>query len=295
MAVRFYFRVKRFSGRLSFCMMEQKDDKIYTAKGEGFTVMDKKLIFFDIDGTIYDHDKQIPASTKTAIRHLKERGHHVFIATGRAPFMVSPVLEELGIDSFISYNGQYVVFEGEVIYKNPISAQSLEALLQHSETCGHPLVFMGEEGMRSSVDDHPFVHEGIGSLKVEHPKHDPSYYKGRDIFQVLLFCEEPDEPQYGHFREFDLVRWHERSTDVLPAGGSKAEGIKKVIEKLPFDREDTYAFGDGLNDLQMIEFAGTGVAMGNAVPELKKAADFITKPVDEDGIAHAVEALGLLA
>lgn len=89
--------------------------------------MDKKLIFFDIDGTIYDHDKTIPASAKTAISNLKERGHHVFIATGRAPFMVSPVLEELGIDSFISYNGQYVVFEGDVIYKNPLSGQSLEA------------------------------------------------------------------------------------------------------------------------------------------------------------------------
>lgn len=109
-----------------------------------------------------------------------------------------------------------------------------------------------------------------------------------------MFCTQDEEERYSRFKEFDLVRWHERSTDVLPSGGSKAEGIKKVIEKLPFDREDTYAFGDGLNDLQMIEFAGTGVAMGNAVPELKKIADFITKPVDEDGIQYAVEALGLL-
>ncbi|MGN9865728.1 Cof-type HAD-IIB family hydrolase [Bacillus swezeyi] len=256
--------------------------------------MDKKLLFFDIDGTIYDHNKQIPASAKQAISDLKAYGHHVFIASGRAPFMVSPVLEELGIHSFVSYNGQYVVFEGEVIYKNPLSEHSLEALLEYSDSCGHPIVFMGEEGMRSSAADHPFIHEGIGSLKVEHPKQDRSYHKGRDIFQVLLFCGENDEKQYSRFKEFDLVRWHERSTDILPAGGSKAEGIKKVIEKLPFKREDTYAFGDGLNDLQMIEFAGTGVAMGNAVPELKKTADFVTKPVDEDGIAYAVEALGLL-
>lgn len=92
--------------------------------------MDKKLIFFDIDGTIYDHDKTIPASAKTAISNLKERGHHVFIATGRAPFMVSPVLEELGIDSFISYNGQYVVFEGDVIYKNPFPGNPLKRCLR---------------------------------------------------------------------------------------------------------------------------------------------------------------------
>lgn len=140
--------------------------------------------------------------------------------------MVSPVLEELGIDSFISYNGQYVVFEGDVIYKNPLSGQSLEALLAHSDQCGHPIVFMGEEGMRSSVDDHPFIHEGIGSLKVDPPQFDRSYYKGRDIFQVLLFCEEADERQYGRFSEFDLVRWHERSTDVLPAGDQRPKGLK---------------------------------------------------------------------
>lgn len=65
-----------------------------------------------------------------------------------------------------------------------------------------------------------------------------------------------------------------------------------MIERLPFDIGDTYAFGDGLNDLQMIEYVGTGVAMGNAVPELKEIADFVTKPVDEDGIAYAVKRIG---
>ena len=74
----------------------------------------------------------------------------------------------------------------------------------------------------------------------------------------------------------------------------KRKESKKSLKNFRSTEKDTYAFGDGLNDLQMIEFAGTGVAMGNAVPELKKIADFITKPVDEDGIQYAVEALGLL-
>ncbi|MDA1475704.1 Cof-type HAD-IIB family hydrolase [Bacillus changyiensis] len=256
--------------------------------------MNKKIIFFDIDGTIYDHDKQIPKSTKKTIQNLKEYGHHLFIASGRAPFMMTEVSEELGIDSFVSYNGQYVLYEGEVIYKNPLPTQSLQVLLDHSEQYGHPLVFMGEEGMGTNVADHPYIHEGMGSLKLKHPKLDRFYYKDRDIFQVLLFCDKSEEMMYRHFREFDFVRWHKCSTDILPASGSKAEGIKKVIEKLPFGITDTVAFGDGLNDLQMIEFVNTGIAMGNAVPELKDVAHFVTKPVDEDGIAYAVEALGLL-
>lgn len=105
--------------------------------------MDKKLIFFDIDGTIYDHDKRIPATAKQAVSDLKAHGHHVFIASGRAPFMVRPVLEELGIDSFVSYNGQYVVFEGEVIYKNPIAEQSLEGRLRIRTAAATPRLHGG--------------------------------------------------------------------------------------------------------------------------------------------------------
>lgn len=148
--------------------------------------------------------------------------------------------------------------------------------------------------MKATVADHPHVLEGIGSLKTDYPETDDLFYEGKEIFQLLLFCQDEEEKAYAAFPEFDLVRWHELSTDVLPHGGSKAEGIKKVIERLPFDIGDTYAFGDGLNDLQMIEYVGTVVAMGNAVPELKEIADFVTKPVDEDGIAYAVKELGLL-
>ncbi|MFE5472305.1 Cof-type HAD-IIB family hydrolase [Bacillus safensis] len=257
--------------------------------------MNKKVIFFDIDGTLYDHDKKIPESTKRAVHLLKEKGHHLFIASGRSPFLIRPILEELGLDSFIAYNGQYVMYEGDVIYGNPLKQELMERIYETADRHDHPLVFMGEETMKASVPNHPFIHEGIGTLKTEHPEHDLSYFKENDIFQMLLFCKAEEEVEYKAFQdEIDLVRWHELSTDVLPKGGSKAEGIKRVIERLPYDQKDTIAFGDGLNDREMISFAGTGVAMGNAVSELKALADFVTKPVDEDGIFHAVTHLGLI-
>ncbi len=261
---------------------------------KGEVIMDSKLIFFDIDGTIYDHDKNIPESTRETVAELQRQGHHVFIASGRSPFLVKPILEELGIHSFISYNGQYVVFENQVIYKNPLPEEAISRLLKRAGKDKHPVVFMAEDTMKATVADHPHVMEGIGSLKTDYPETDELFYEGKEIFQLLLFCQDEEEQVYVAFPEFDLVRWHELSTDVLPHGGSKAEGIKKVIERLPFAISDTYAFGDGLNDLQMIEYVGTGVAMGNAVPELKEIADFVTKPVDEDGIAYAVKELGLL-
>ncbi|MDM5297759.1 Cof-type HAD-IIB family hydrolase [Bacillus pumilus] len=257
--------------------------------------MNKKVIFFDIDGTLYDHDKKIPESTKQAVRLLKEKGHHLFIASGRSPFLIQPILEELALDSFIAYNGQYVMYEGKVIYENCLKQELIEQIYETADHHDHPLVFMGEETMKASVPNHPFIHEGIGTLKTEHPEHDLAFFKENNIYQMLLFCKAEEETKYQAFHEeIDLVRWHELSTDVLPKGGSKAEGIKRVIERLPYDKKDTVAFGDGLNDREMITFVGTGVAMGNAVDELKALADFVTKPVDEDGILHAVTELGLI-
>ena len=84
------------------------------------------------------------------------------------------------------------------------------------------------------------------------------------------------------------------STDILPNGGSKAEGIKKMLEILGIPREHVYAFGDALNDKEMLEFVGTGIAMGNAVQEIKDIADMVTKSVDQEGIKYGLEMVGLL-
>ncbi|MRX71656.1 Cof-type HAD-IIB family hydrolase [Bacillus lacus] len=256
--------------------------------------MKDKIIFFDIDGTLLDHDKNIPESTRTAVQDLKKAGHHVAISTGRAPFMFEDLREELGIDSFISFNGQFVVFEGDVIYKNPLNTETLQKVLKFSEETDHALVFMSDKEMMATKENHPYIHQSMGSLKFAHPGLNPEFYKQNEIYQTLLFCKEGEEEKYAHFEDLNFIRWHEYSTDILPYGGSKAEGIKKLLERLGREKEDIYAFGDGLNDLEMIRFAGHGVAMGNAVPALKEIADFVTKPVDEGGIEYAVKELGLL-
>ncbi|MYL70805.1 Cof-type HAD-IIB family hydrolase [Halobacillus litoralis] len=257
--------------------------------------MTKKIAFFDIDGTLLDHDKKLPEKTKAAIQALKDEGVYCAIATGRAPFMYKKLREELGIDSFVSFNGQYVVFEGKEIYTNPLSEPELERLHKHAEHNNHPMVFMNHEEMKASVPDHDHIEESLGTLYIEHPSADASFFKGRNIYQSLLFCEGEEIEEYREaYDSFDYIRWHPVSCDVLPKGGSKAEGIKKMIEAAGLHMEDTYAFGDGLNDIEMIREVGTGVAMGNAVPETKAVSDFVTKDVGEDGLSHAIYELGLL-
>lgn len=255
----------------------------------------KKIVFFDIDGTLLDHEKSLPASTKKAIKLLKENGVFVAIATGRAPFMFESLREELEIDSFVSFNGQFVVFENEVIYENPLNEFALIKLFQNAKENNHPVVFMNEKTMKASVEHHSFIETSLGSLNFLHPEKDASFYLNRKMYQSLLFCKEGEEENYfTDFPQFNFIRWHTYSVDVLPKGGSKAEGIKKMIERLGFQLKDVYAFGDGLNDLEMLEAVGTGVSMGNGVPEAKELADFITNDVSENGIWNGLKKLQLI-
>ncbi|MGJ7923126.1 Cof-type HAD-IIB family hydrolase [Neobacillus sp. LXY-4] len=254
-----------------------------------------KIIFFDIDGTLLDHEKKLPFKTKQAVQQLKENGVFVAIATGRAPFMFESLRKELDIDSFVSYNGQYVVFENEVIYTNPLNNDELKRLHNHSEQNDHPLVFMDEKTMKASVPHHYYIEKSMSSLQMDHPEQDESFYHNREILQALLFVEEEHEDLYqGNYPHFNFVRWHPYSVDVIPKGGSKAEGVKRMVERIGFKLEDVYAFGDGLNDMEMLSAVGTGVAMGNSVNELKQQADFITKDVDQDGIWYGLKELGLI-
>jgi Cof subfamily protein (haloacid dehalogenase superfamily) len=255
----------------------------------------EKIVFFDIDGTLLDETKELPESTIHAIQALKETGVYVAIATGRAPFMFADIRERLGIDSYVSFNGQYVVFEGKVIYQNPLNSERLHVLKEHAHQNGHPLVFMDADTMKASMENHPHIHVSMESLKFGHPEVDEHYYNNREVYQALLFCHSEEEHVYiQKYNEFHFVRWHDVSTDILPFGGSKAEGIKRVMEIIGISKENVFAFGDGLNDIEMLKFVGTGVAMGNAKEEVKEAADLVTKHVAEDGILHGLRQLELI-
>lgn len=256
----------------------------------------RSVIFFDIDGTLLTHNKELPASTKEAIFTLKKLGHEVAIATGRAPFMFEDLRQELDIHTYVSYNGQYVVLNGNVLYTNPLHIESLEKLTAAALENDHPVVFMDHEDMRANVPEHDYIKQSIDTLKIDRfPTHDPHYYKGRDLYQTLLFCTEGEENQYAEqYDAFDFVRWHPVSLDIVPKGGSKARGIEKIVDALGFPAERQYAFGDGLNDLEMLSTVKNSVAMGNAEEQVKEVARFVTKSVEEEGILHGLKMVGLL-
>ena len=254
-----------------------------------------KILFFDVDGTLYNSEKRLPASAKEALFSARRNGYEIAIATGRAPFMIKSLLEELEIDTYVTFNGQYVVYKGQVIFTDSIPNDYLQRIIDFGERRDEPVVFLNEREMVASVPHNEKVAVSLATLKFPYPRTDAAFYKEQKVYQTLIFVEEKDEHLYQEaFPHVQLVRWHPYACDILPVAGSKARGIKKILEHVGKTMDDAVAFGDGLNDIEMLEAVGTGVAMGNGHEKAKEAADVIALHVDEDGIYKVMNELGMI-
>lgn len=257
--------------------------------------MDKKIVFFDIDGTILDDDKQIPQSTRKAIGALQESGVYTAIATGRGPDEMEWVCKELGINSYVGINGSYVIFNGKEVYLKQIEQEEVIQLAKTVENYDHSLAFVTHNDTWALHAGHPLIERCIKDLKMAYPRAEKELHINRPVNQAIVYCEEKYDEMYRRAHpNLEFIRFHEVGMDAMPKGNSKAIGIEKMIQAAGFKRENTYAFGDGPNDLEMLSFVGYGIAMGNSVPELKVLADYVTTSNMDNGIWNACKQIGLL-
>lgn len=259
--------------------------------------MKKKILFFDIDGTLYDTSKQIPEATRQAIQQARANGHEIAIATGRSPYFLEEVAKQLDVDSYVSFNGQYVVYKGNVISESPLPVDAMTRFVQLAKEHDYPVVFLDNERMTSTVNTDE-VQISMDSLYYPMPTILPNAFEMTNMYQLLLYAGEEGERVFTEaFPEFHFIRWHEYSIDVINSGVSKAYGIEQFLAHTSYDAEDVVVFGDGLNDQEMLaafKERGISVAMGNGVPEAKEAATFVTDHVDEDGLSKAMKKIGLI-
>lgn len=254
----------------------------------------KPIVFFDLDGTLLTSEKKVAKSSVEAIEKLIENGGLPVLATGRPVFETKELQAETGIQSGVLMNGQFIVHEGDVIYRNRIDPIELKKLEEYTEQRGVTICYHTAERIYTTNDQSELLKKDCEHCDREMPVVDDDIYMNKPVYQVELFIEEGEEEYQEKFPKLQFVRNSPYNCDVFPQGISKASGIKEFLEITGFSKENTYAFGDGLNDLEMFDFVKTSVAMDNSVEEIKKAATYVTKSADDDGIAEGLKLCGLI-
>lgn len=254
-----------------------------------------RAAFFDIDGTLLPPDHRLPASTLAALDALRANGVQLYLATGRPPYHMRYLKEALPyeFDGAVMMNGQYCRDAAGCFHTNPLPMQALRTLVPWLAGTDIAVSFVEEENAymnrKNALCEH-FLREIPQQIL------DPeTRCFTMPTYQLSAFLTpEKEEAFMAHLPGCRRVRWSEAFADILPADGGKAVGLQKTLEHLGLTRANCIAFGDGGNDAEMLAFAGIGVAMGNAWPAARAAADYLTTDVEEDGIWNAVRHFGLI-
>lgn len=260
--------------------------------------MTYKIVFFDIDGTLVKRDGTIDDSTKQAISFLQEKGIEVVLATGRNYKKTIEVAAQLAIDSYISYNGSYVVHKGKVLHKHTIPHERVDEFLNDvSQNNGAAACFGLDKDYYTDIH-HPIVQLANDVHVSNEPLQSIERNEIKDVIGMVLYAHSSEEVTRYKERFLDLsfVQWNtlQHCCDISLLNISKATGVQHILKHLSIPKEKAIAFGDGDNDKEMLSYVGLGVAMGNAAPSLLTYSDRQTSHVEESGVYHGLKQIGLL-
>ena len=274
--------------------------------------MNKKVVFLDMDGTLILPDGTMPESAREALRRARANGHEMVICTGRSTTQIEPVLKENAdlFDGCVAAAGAQVSRGGETIWHDCMSPEMAKKLVDFFRAHNVTYFLQADSGVyaepaslqaivnafkalgRTEID----VEEIFGyTVLDEHPENVP-YIEKCCYFE----CPHPaDVVQRELGPDFYVIDSSYKVTrfcdgEINKAGVNKATGMEKYLEAAGVPHEDCIAFGDGPNDLEMIQYAALGVCMGNGTDRLKALADRICGRIDEDGIYNEFQALGLI-
>lgn len=269
--------------------------------------MNRKIIFLDIDGTLTEPGKnEPPESALWAIRQAREAGHYVFLCTGRNYKMLLPLLK-YDFDGVVASAGGYIEFQKKAIYDCPMTERQKQAAMEALEKSG---IFRTVECMDATYTDESFkaflrehAHEkGNSELLRWREQIEKSLnilpmeaYEGQPVYKIVIMSptrEQLAEPMEALAEDFVFCLQEEGKNgfingEVINRKFDKGRAIKRVCEYLHIPVADSVAFGDSMNDKEMLETAGLGICMENGNEELKKLADEVCPGVLENGIREA--------
>lgn len=257
-----------------------------------------KIVFTDIDGTLFSHKtNRVPPSAIEAIEKMQENGIKVFLCSGRNYYLIrkSGVLNLFHPDGLITMNGSNAIIGGNIIYRYPIPPTVVDKMILFAKKLKFGLTLIEEnEGHINMIDERVIsAHEKYGT-RFPQPRTFPDHYD-RIVYQMIAFCDEFEESLIlPHLEDCKSARWDEFAVDIMLKDSDKAKGILSVLEYYGYEQENALTIGDASNDIEMLLFAGTSVAMGNGNGEAKSVADYVTDDIDNDGWAKAMAHFGLL-
>jgi Cof subfamily protein (haloacid dehalogenase superfamily) len=258
-----------------------------------------QILFLDIDGTILTPDDQIEESTKKAVRQVQQKGIEVFLATGRPHHEIKELGEELDIDSFIGYNGAYALHKGKDVFMETMDAIVVERFLGIIKEKAHEAVFYTNGQNLLTSEQAPIVKEFIDYFHLRQNKLFNEQFIGDILGITIMNAKKEDAALYEeqgviHLSPINVGRFKEHSYDVIRDKVNKGFAVQKILDMLGIEKEAAIAFGDGMNDKEMLTLVGDGFAMGNAQEELFQYAKHKTTAVTNSGIFNGLKKLGLV-
>ncbi len=262
----------------------------------------RKAVFFDIDGTIWDEKQQMPDSTRKAFKKMKERGHYLFISSGRTRvFIPDKALMPLGFDGILAGCGTYGEFQGEVKFYHRIPLEEIQRVNDFLRALGAAYILEGRYFLYLDEERFPKDSSFPQEMKQEMGDRMIRVTGNEERLEVSKFCvnyleDATKQKELECVLEPDYAVIHRGGNfmEIVPRGFHKATGIQEICRLLGIAHENTYSFGDSTNDLDMLEYTAHSVAMGDGMQQAKDAAEYVTAPLWEDGIYLACQHYGLI-
>lgn len=262
-----------------------------------------KAVFFDIDGTLTSFvTHEVPASTVEALEALSAKGIATFICSGRPPAQLDVIRGMIDHEwtGYVATNGQCCFDDSGYRACEPLDPADVQAFINVVSTrfpdmsagfCEYDYVYFNQVS--------PYLRNMWNELGKTAPPiivDDPARTRTHPTYQVSAYVPagEGERTILAAMPHSRGLRWHPDFTDIVAADGGKPTGMRRFMERNGWARSEVMAFGDGMNDMEMLSFAGIGVAMGNALPQVKAVADYVTRDVDHDGICRALQHFGIL-
>lgn len=253
-----------------------------------------RAIFFDIDGTLLSYNShEVLPGTVEAFDILHSKGVRTFISSGR-PMVLIPTMP-VHFDGYITVNGGLCIADGKVVLRNTIDRHDCGKWLEYvAENDLTTMCFTEKDMYINRID--PVVAALHDQLGFDMPPVYPlSEMQDKEAYQfIAIQPAEKDKEALELLPHCRMPRWHSVFTDIIPADSSKAVGIERVLAQYGISREETMAFGDGANDIEMLEYVGIGVAMGNASDLVKQHSRYVTDSADDEGIWKALKEMEVI-